>query len=83
MRPVLIHHVHLTPLAEHKRGQVSAFTAKACSNQKPNTGFFFLLLSKVVGGGRRGWVGGRGDPRVGGGGGLSRVMVVVQAGVGG
>lgn len=36
MRPILIHHVHLTPQAEHKRGQVSAFTAKACLNQKPN-----------------------------------------------
>lgn len=36
MRPILIHHVHLTSQAEHKRGQVSTFTAKGCLNLKPN-----------------------------------------------
>lgn len=47
MRPVLIHHVHLTLPAEHKRGQVSAFTAKACPNRKPIAGFFFSLLKSL------------------------------------
>ncbi len=55
-RPILIHHVHLTPRAEHKRGQVSAFTAKACLNPKPNGS----LLKSSLRGGRPG------NPRVGG-----------------
>lgn len=62
MGPVLIHHVHLTLPAEHKRGQVSAFTAKACPDRKPDAGFvfFFPPPTKVAGGeqggvGRRGW----------------------------
>lgn len=56
MRPVLIHHVHLTPQAEHMRGQVNAFTAKACLNLKPNGS---LLKSSLRGGSP-------GNPRVGG-----------------
>lgn len=56
MRPVLIHHVHLTPQAEHMRGQVNAFTAKACLNQKPNG----CMLKKSLRGGSPG------NPRVGG-----------------
>lgn len=57
MRPVLIHHVHLTLPAEHKRGQVSAFTAKACPDRKPNAGVFSLQSSWR----RAGWGRGRED----------------------
>lgn len=62
MRPVLIHHVHLTLPAEHKRGQVSAFTAKACPDRKPNAEVFSLQSSWR----RAGW-GGVGRMMVGGG----------------
>lgn len=63
MRPVLIHHVHLTLRAEHKRGQVSAFTAKACPNRKPNA----VFPSKAARGKARPGVG---EVRGGGGGAL-------------
>lgn len=80
MRPVLIHHVHLTPQAEHMRGQVNSFTAKACLNLKPNGS---LLKSSVRGGSLGnprvgGWV--CGEVGIGGGGGLSSCYTPARTG---
>lgn len=79
MRPVLIHHVHLTPQAEHMRGQVNAFMAEACSNQKPNGS---MLKSSLRGGspGTLGWAGGSGWGVGMGGGGLSSCYTPARTG---
>lgn len=86
MRPILIHHVHLTSQAEHKRGQVSTFTAKGCLNLKPNG---ILLKSslkerRLGNPGVGGWVGasavGVGGCGGGGGGGLSSCYTPARTG---